>query len=50
MVYVKHISDCLRCGKVRGDVGDEVNGLNSIIKPFNNDLIANRLRNKRRKV
>ena len=49
-VFLKHISDLLRCGKVRGDVGDEVNSLNRIIKPFNDDLIANRLRNRRRKV
>ena len=42
-VFLKHISDCLRCGKVGGDAVDEVNGLNSTIKPFSVDLIDNRL-------
>ena len=49
-VFFKHISDCPRYGKVRGDVGDKVNNLKSIIMPINDDLIDNRLLNRRRNV
>ena len=49
-VFFKHISDSPRYGKVRGDVGDKVNNLKSIIMPINDDLIDNRLLNRRRNV
>ena len=49
-IFLKHISDCLRYGKVRGDVDDNVNGLKRIIMPINDDLIYNRLLNRRRNV
>ena len=49
-VFLKHISDCLKCDKVRYDVVDEFDDLNSIINPFNSDLIDNKLLVIRRKL
>ena len=43
MVCLKHISNCLKCDKVRYDVVDEFGGLNSIINTSNSDLIDNKL-------
>ena len=50
MTFLKHISDCLRCDRVRDGVIDEVSGLTSIIKLTNGDLIDNRLFIVRRKL
>jgi hypothetical protein len=48
-VFLKHIPDCFRCDRVGGGVDDEVGGLDSIIKPFRNDLMDNTLFVTRRK-
>jgi hypothetical protein len=42
-IFLKHISDYLGCDRVEDDIVDEVDNLNNIIKPFNNDLIDNKL-------
>ena len=42
-VFLKYISDYLRYDRVEDDISDKVSGFNSIIKPFNNDLIDNKL-------
>ena len=42
-VFLKHICDYLRCDRVEDNIVDEVNDLNNIIEPFNNDLIDNKL-------
>jgi hypothetical protein len=43
IVFLKHICDCLGCDRVVHGVVDEVSGLNSITKPFSDDLMKNRL-------
>ena len=48
--FLKHIPDCLKCDRVRGDIINEVNSLNSIIKPFSNNLMDNKLLIIRRKL
>jgi len=50
IVFLKHISDCLKCDRVKGDIINEVNGLNSTIKPSNGDLTNNKLLIIRRKL
>ncbi len=41
--FLKHISDCLECDRVRGDIVDGFDDLNSIIKPSSSDLTNNKL-------
>jgi hypothetical protein len=48
--FLKHIPDCLGCDRVGHGVVDKVGGLNSIIKPFSDDLMDNRLFVARRKL
>ena len=43
MVCLKHISNCLKCDKVRYDIVNEFGGLNSIINTSNSDLMDNKL-------
>ena len=43
IVFLKHIPDCLGCDKVGDGIVDEVGGLDSIIKPFHDDLMDNTL-------
>jgi hypothetical protein len=43
IIFIKHISDCLGCDKVGDGIVDEVGGLDSIIKPFRDDLMDNTL-------
>jgi hypothetical protein len=43
IVFLKHICDCLGCDRVVHGVVDKVGGLNSITKPFSDDLMDNRL-------
>lgn len=50
MVCFKHISNCLKCNKVRYDIVDEFGGLNSIINTSNSDLMDNKLLVIRRKL
>jgi len=50
IVFLKHISDCLKCDKVRDDTIDGFDGLNNIIKPFSSDLTNNKLLIIRRKL
>ena len=39
IVFLEHISDCLRCDRVGNDVVDEVDSLNSIINLSSSDLV-----------
>ena len=48
--FFKHICDCLGCDRVMHGVVDKVGGLNSITKPFSDDLIDNGLFVPRRKL
>jgi hypothetical protein len=41
IIFLKHIPDCLGCDKVGDGIVDEVGGLDSIIKPFHDDLMDN---------
>jgi hypothetical protein len=50
IIFLKHISDCLRHDKVGDGIVDEVGGLDSIIKPFCDDLMDNTLFVARRKL
>jgi hypothetical protein len=50
IVFLKHICGCLGCDRVVHGVVDKVGGLNSITKPFNDDLMDNRLFVARRKL
>jgi len=38
IVFLEHISDCLRCDRVGNDVVNEVGSLNSIINLSSSDL------------
>jgi hypothetical protein len=50
IVFLEHICDCLGCDRVGHSVVNKIGGLNSIIKPFSNDLMDNRLFVARRKL
>jgi hypothetical protein len=43
IIFLKHIPDCLGCDKVGDGIVDEVGGLDSIIKPFCDELMDNTL-------
>ena len=50
IVFLKHICNCLGCDRVVHSVANKVGGLNSITKPFSDDLRDNRLFVPRRKL
>jgi len=39
IVFLEHISDCLKCDRVGNDVVNEVGSLNSIINLSSSDLV-----------
>ncbi len=43
IIFLKHISDCLECDRVGGDIVNGFDNLNSIIKPSSGDLTNNKL-------
>ncbi len=43
IVFLKHISNWLKCDRVRGDIVYGFDNLNSIIKPSSGDLTNNKL-------
>ena len=43
VIVFEHISDCLRCDRIRKNVVDEMGGLHSIITSSSGDLVNNGL-------